>query len=266
MSTKVLQLLGTQHVETTQTGSQNVAEHKRFFDMLGEKLRHKSMNDWYNVTLKDIYKNGGDRILLHFDRSPSKALQTIYPEHHWDAQMFKQVRAGRHKAFFDRLGVQLGHKCMDDWYKVTLRDIQRLGGEGLISEYYKNSPSRALLNVYPQHNWMLWKSKQVPAGYWDKLINDQQEGTRIIKWLAEQMSFRSLDDWYRVSSQKVRKWINVRTSHQLVTMLQRAYPVHKWNSVQLQKIGKMSKCSQREVVLVMQQLFPQHGILWWIGC
>src|SRR3979490_2008551 len=72
------------------------------------------------------------------------------------------------KTFFDDLGVQLGYKSMEDWYNVKAKDIQNNGGGGLLTNYYRNSPSEALQSVYPEHNWMLWKFKTVPMGYWER--------------------------------------------------------------------------------------------------
>src|SRR5690242_5610555 len=76
------------------------------------------------------------------------------------------------KTFFDRLGVQLGHKSMDDWYDITLDDISKNGHQGFLRRHYKNSPSLALRNIYPEHHWELEKSKNKPKSL--KNSNDAQ--------------------------------------------------------------------------------------------
>src|SRR5689334_156417 len=64
---------------------------KNFFDQLGSQLGYKSMEDWYNVTGKDIRsKNGGRGLLQYYKSSPSLALQTIYPQHKWILERFKK--------------------------------------------------------------------------------------------------------------------------------------------------------------------------------
>lgn len=63
------------------------------------------------------------------------------------------IRKLRRK-FCDWLGVALGHTSMEDWYRVTKEDIVNNGGGGLIS-VYQASPSKALLSIYPEHNWDL---------------------------------------------------------------------------------------------------------------
>ena len=45
---------------------------------------------------------------------------------------------------------------MDDWYNVTQEDIQKNGGIALLQQH-SNSPSKALQNIYPEHDWELWR-------------------------------------------------------------------------------------------------------------
>src|SRR5947209_2988498 len=61
----------------------------QFFDWLKDQLGFLTMEDWYNVRKEDIDKNGGAGLLVyHFGGSPSKALQSVYPEHHWEMGRF----------------------------------------------------------------------------------------------------------------------------------------------------------------------------------
>src|SRR5689334_5154791 len=62
----------------------------KFFDWLGEHLGHKSMDDWYNVAKYNIYDNGGSGLLdYYYNSSPSKALKSVYPQHNWVAERFR---------------------------------------------------------------------------------------------------------------------------------------------------------------------------------
>src|SRR4051812_35148548 len=88
------------------------------------------------------------------------------------------------REFFDWLGEQLGHKKMDDWYRVTQADIHKFGGKSVL-KYYNSSPSKALISLYPEHQWQLgqFKSKpsslkvfnpnmtRVPPGHWSNRDN-----------------------------------------------------------------------------------------------
>src|SRR5690348_1552221 len=122
-----------------------------------------------------------------------------------------------HKIFFDKLSIHLGHKSMEDWYNITRDNIIKNGGERILG-YYGNSPSVALQTVYPKHNWMLWKSKTVPKGYWTHFMNDSEEVTRVVDWLNEQLSIKNLDDWYRVSLSQIRRWMPIGSVKDLIMM------------------------------------------------
>jgi hypothetical protein len=52
--------------------------------MLKKKLGYKCMEDWYKVTKEDICKNGGNDTPNALQCSPSRALQSVYPEHSWE--------------------------------------------------------------------------------------------------------------------------------------------------------------------------------------
>ena len=45
----------------------------------------------------------------------------------------------------------------EDWYtKVKLQDWNQNGGKYVLAEY-DNKPSKALMSVYPDKNWVSWK-------------------------------------------------------------------------------------------------------------
>ena len=73
------------------------------------------------------------------------------------------IQPQNQKKFFHWLMEQLGYKCMDDWYKVTVEDIHKNGGSGPL-DHYNNSRSKALMNIYPEHNWELNKFKNKASG------------------------------------------------------------------------------------------------------
>src|SRR5689334_7486762 len=106
-----------------------------------------------------------------------------------------------HKKFFDRLAKRLGYYSLDDWYNITLEDIQRYGGAIRIHDYFNNSPSKALLTVYPEHNWMPWKFRMSPRGFWEK----SEHHLQFFNWLGEQLGYHSLDDWYNVTQEDIHR-------------------------------------------------------------
>lgn len=239
---------------------------REFFDWLGLQLGYRHMEDWYNVTGDEIQKNGGNSLLsTYYDGSPSRALQDVYPEHNWIIWRFNTVptgywdKGGTQKNFFEWLSVQLEHGSMEDWYTVTLDQIAQYGGQGLAKSYYNCSPSKALQSIHPEHNWMLWRFKQAPLGYWETVSADPLEQKRIIEWLSKQLNIKSLDNWYRASMRQIHKWISIETSQILAQMLSTVYPQHQWDMSKFNRPGKSIKSSQRELVVSVQKLFPGYS-------
>lgn len=63
---------------------------------------------------------------------------------------------------------------MNDWYKAMQEDIHKNGGSRPLGYYYNNSPSKASMSVYPQHNWELDKFEGKLSVFWKNMKNCQQ--------------------------------------------------------------------------------------------
>lgn len=135
-------------------------QHVKFFNWLYNKLGYKNMDDWYNITVEDIHNNGGHSFLGFYCGSPSSALQRVYPEHNWQLWRFKvvpnrywsDVKKDRFqlKAMLDWLGDQLSVKCLDDWYRVTFKQVRMWIRPNSIKDL-----GFMLKIAYPNHVWNL---------------------------------------------------------------------------------------------------------------
>src|SRR5690348_14904585 len=73
-----------------------------------------SLEDWYNVSLCDVIKSNGHRVLQHFEGSLLHALQKVYPQQQWELSSFKHFPVKswtdfrNHIRFFDWLAAKLG--------------------------------------------------------------------------------------------------------------------------------------------------------------
>src|SRR5690349_7182611 len=102
------------------------------------------LEDWYAVTKNSVYKYLGERsasievqllnqvrfLNNYYDGSLLRALQSIYPEHQWYPWLFKtresQKNALDEKQLVAWLSVKLHIKSLDDWYRVSLRQIREV--------------------------------------------------------------------------------------------------------------------------------------------
>jgi len=71
------------------------------------------------------------------------------------------------KSFVNWLCAKLGYKEMDDWHQLTLEDVYKHGGGRLLSGYYNNSLSTALLSIFLKIIGCCGGFQRVPVGYWD---------------------------------------------------------------------------------------------------
>lgn len=137
---------------------------KTFMKWVGEELGYKNMEDWYKVTHADIAEKGGRAFLEKFGNSPTKLLQSVFPEHDWMTWRHQVVPHGywevveNQRDFVDWAGKTLGLKKMEDWYKVTKKEIEKLGGNTLLHRY--GSPFKLIGSMYPEHNWKQNKFKK----------------------------------------------------------------------------------------------------------
>lgn len=136
---------------------------------LQKGLNIHEMKDWYKIKVKDIQKNGGNFLLRKLGRSPSKIVQHIYPDYHWELYKFECLPHGYWQSqrninhFMKTLKVQLEIKEMSDWYKITAKDIQAKGGAQLLKlAKYGGSHFKLLQEMYPDYPWELYKFDYVP--------------------------------------------------------------------------------------------------------
>lgn len=163
------------------------------------------------------------------------------------------------RLFFDRLGVRLGHKNMDDWYNVKTQDVYRYGGKMRLRRYFRNSVIKALRTVYPDHKWMTSRFYKIPDRYW-KELNNPLDQKQIIDCLGAKLMIKTLDDWYRTSLHQVQKLSKINSSETLIKMLKSVYPKHHWEITRLSGHGRSVKSSQRELLVAMKQIFPKFSI------
>lgn len=46
---------------------------------------------------------------------------------------------------------------MTDWYRITQKDFKDHGGESLVHNYYNGSPYDAVMSIFENHEWHVWK-------------------------------------------------------------------------------------------------------------
>lgn len=187
--------------------SRNLSEielnRRNIFDEVGKKLRIKSLDDWYQVTLATVNSSSDAKGVLRFyGKSLPKALLAIYPEHSWQLWRFRS-RDGfdyfdseeNQRIFISELSKALHINQLDDWYRVSLKDFDNHGGTPLLKRY--NGLMLDLLQtLYPNHPWDGWRFNQpLTKGYWKDLKHQRHYFDR----LAKHLNIQTWDDWSTIT-------------------------------------------------------------------
>jgi len=128
---------------------------RRFLDWLGEKLGYKRMDDWYQIDILNISKNGGLGLITYkYNSSPYNLLTSVYSEHNWIIFNFS-TSLSRHLNWKTNANHLIQNiKSLDDWYRLS-----QMVKFPMI-QIWKN----IIQQSYPNHKWdtsqMQFKIKQ----------------------------------------------------------------------------------------------------------
>jgi hypothetical protein len=103
---------------------------------LEKKVGISSLDDWYQVSAKDVLTNGGYLVLghSHSRHKLAKSLQSEYPYHKWEVTRFVHWQQGQlQSADVQRecllwIGKQLGVVKLDDWYSISTNKVDAVAG------------------------------------------------------------------------------------------------------------------------------------------
>ncbi|MEM9417785.1 MAG: hypothetical protein AAGA25_01860 [Planctomycetota bacterium] len=165
---------------------------------LRRKLRFNKRTDWYRLNRQHFLDNhGGGLLATIYKHSPYEALRDYAPNSTWLPWLMTKVPQGywkdpkHRRAYMTWLSKQLKFKKNTDWYRLSKRDFNRYGGEGLLANYYRNSPINALREFKPNVNWQEWRFAEAPQRFWQ----DSDNRGRYMHWLSKQLRYRTPDDW-----------------------------------------------------------------------
>jgi len=106
---------------------------------------------------------------------------------------FWDTKANRH-AYLRWLGNRLGYRDPRDWYRIRREDFLVNYGAGLLAGWYGDSPSAAVVELFPRRRWLPWKFSKARNGYW----KSRENRTLYMNWLAGRLRITEDEGWYQV--------------------------------------------------------------------
>lgn len=223
---------------TSKTYWESKENQKNFLTDLKKKFKFETTEQLLSVTKKEITEHGGNGLLSHYKGNYLEILKSNFPESQWPEfrhplphGFWKDVNSQR--KYLTWLSKVLNHKSLDDWYTVTSKTLRSYGARGLLIDY--TNLFEALQQIYPEHNWNIFKYKPIPSSYF-------QESTfrlQFFSYIEKELNIQNPNCWYKFSSNDIKKlggdsFLNVYDGS-LQKALQFFYPDVKWNTFKFRK-------------------------------
>eukprot|EP01027_Heterolobosea_sp_BB2_P000282 GEZU01000413.1.p1 GENE.GEZU01000413.1~~GEZU01000413.1.p1 ORF type:complete len:468 (+),score=89.89 GEZU01000413.1:405-1808(+) len=128
-----------------------------FVKKMEQQLNITDLDGWYSVTTTQLQERGGSGLLSFFGGSLLRLLRTVYPEHKWQAWKFARIGVDASEdeitlhEYIVEMSKELEIKDLDDWYRVSRKQIRKFRGYGFITR--NGGLFTVLKKLYPDHPW-----------------------------------------------------------------------------------------------------------------
>jgi len=229
---------------------------------LESQLNYSKPEDWYNITHSDFVNYKGDSIYRHvYNQDRMRIVSEIYPEVDWKPWLFKRMPLNTWsdplvvREYLDWIFEQEGFSDYADWYSIKRKDLNKYPGSTIFNNKFGGSHRVAIKEHYPEYDWKDWLFFHSPPGFW----NDDDNCREYLKWLANELSFNELDDWYKLNQVLLQRHhghgLHRRFSGSPEQILRYFFPNHEWDNARF-GVGK----NEMLVLEYTKQIFPKHDI------
>ena len=111
---------------------------------LGEKLGYTTTEDWYEISVYDIFYNYGSGLISNkYNGSPYQLLSSVYPNYKWERSKFRKQYSKQQIEWMNFLqkyyGISIQHASNDGEYKIPK------------TRYYADGFCRDTNTIYEYH-------------------------------------------------------------------------------------------------------------------
>jgi very-short-patch-repair endonuclease/ABC-type Zn uptake system ZnuABC Zn-binding protein ZnuA len=248
---------------------QDINNHKRYAEWLGNELRFTEPEHWYKITQNSINNNHGCGLLGHYyDSSPILFVKIIYPHYEWLEWKFGMVSHGfwqdinNHKRYAEWLGNELGFTEPEHWYKITQNSINNNHGCGLLGIYYNGSPILFLRGVFPEYEWLETKFISKSNGFWQDINNHKI----YAEWLGNELGFTEPEHWYKITTNSIRNnhgggLLGGYYNGSPILFLRGVFPDYNWDEIKFYK-NKTERILYEKLIYLFPTIIYQFKQEW----
>ena len=177
---------------------------RRRFDEIGERLGISTLSDWKGIGYKELYDQGGDIILVHYNNSLREALPFIYPEYDWEdfllSKGFQSKTPKENLEILEKLEKKFRIRLEEEWYGVKDSEIEILGPSA--SKWLHTQLLDTLKSKYPNFEWKPWKFsiKNLLINFWTEKRNQKL----FLDDFSKVIGMKDMEGWYEVTTHQIR--------------------------------------------------------------
>jgi len=228
----------------------------------------KEPRDWRKLKYRDMVREGLSVVLNKYGNSVFRMLQAVYPEkdlqehecrehvmrHYWDS-------AENRAKFLTRLKAAHTIESTSDWQKITVHDIARAGGQGLLQRY---GGVGGLIQDCANVDVSLFELRQaIPGSFWET----DENVIAAVKSIGKALQVRGPRDWLRISKEQVaaHKGQGLLRNVGLPQALEITYPEYRvlWQEMRAPDF-KARRAVQRSMAVAVGSIFSfkprEHAI------
>eukprot|EP01126_Amoeba_proteus_P012251 TRINITY_DN15033_c0_g2_i8.p1 TRINITY_DN15033_c0_g2~~TRINITY_DN15033_c0_g2_i8.p1 ORF type:complete len:291 (-),score=39.79 TRINITY_DN15033_c0_g2_i8:3857-4672(-) len=200
---------------------------------LAQKLKITDEEQWFKISTSQIRMAGGGSLLAKYKYSRRAMLQSLLPHSNWVIWKFCHLPVNfwaskdNQVEFLTWFATEFDIRSPVDWYRVTNTDIIRNHGGGLLKQH--GQLCSALNSLFSdQYNWEPWRFiGGVKEDFWS--VDNQRLCLQSLEGL---LGVNRLEDWYKISGERVIKEIGYGLLHQhnfsMFSLLRTVFPWYDW--------------------------------------
>jgi len=132
---------------------------------------------------------------------------------------------GKCHAFLVFLASQLDYRIPTDFYRLKKKRAMELGAGKLFS-YFRSSPPFALLSLFPELCWKIWRFHRIPT----HLINSPYIQNTILDHIEHVFNISHPSKWYNLTVNDITSALGQKTikREEILDLLKIRYPNYSW--------------------------------------
>jgi hypothetical protein len=165
-----------------------------------KSIKTNDLSSWY--TAKSSSVKALRKWLRRNGLNLPRALAMVYPDHRWLSWKFnlpKNYWQNRENVVgLLRHTVETKNLDLNSYYSVSSQALKLEAGEAFtrIFRRRKGGIQSLLRETFPDHDWLEWKFKTVPRGFW----LDTATQVRFLQHVECEMGFSGPEGWYNVKA------------------------------------------------------------------